>query len=53
MKVQKKQISITLDASVLNKTRILALEEDRSLSGYINYVLKLHTEKACRSIERK
>ena len=33
MQAQKRQISITLDASVLNKVRILASEENRSLSG--------------------
>ncbi len=53
MKVQKRQISITLDASVLKEVRILASKEDRSLSGYINYVLKMHTEKARRNIEQK
>lgn len=46
MKMQKKQISITLDASVLKEVRKLAAEADRSLSGYINYILKLHAEAA-------
>ncbi len=49
MKMQKKQISITLDNSVLKEVRKLAVEADRSLSGYINYVLKMHAEIARRS----
>ena len=49
MKMQKKQISITLDEAVLKEVRNLAVEADRSLSGYINYVLKMHAEKARRS----
>ncbi len=52
MKIQKKQINITLDASVLKEVRKLAVEADRSLSGYINYVLKMHAEEARRRTMR-
>lgn len=40
----KKSISITLDTDVIEKTRILAEESDRSLSQYINILLKKHIE---------
>ena len=45
MKVPKKQISITLDTPLLKEVRQLAQEENRTLSGYINNVLKAHVEK--------
>ena len=44
MKELKQKISITLDPSVIEKLRLLAEKEDRSLSQYINLVLKKHIE---------
>ena len=44
MKPLKKSISITLDADVIEKTRLLAEESDRSVSQYINILLKKHIE---------
>ena len=44
MKPLKTSVSITLDDSVLEQIRALAEEEDRSLSSYINLVLKAHLE---------
>lgn len=44
MKELKQKISITLDPSVIEKLRLLAEKEDRSLSQYINLVLKNHIE---------
>lgn len=44
MKELKQKISITLDPSVIEKLRLLAEIEDRSLSQYINLVLKNHIE---------
>ena len=44
MKPLKKSISITLDADIIEKTRLLADESDRSLSQYINILLKKHIE---------
>ena len=38
----KKNISITVDTDILNTLRILAMENDRSLSQYINRVLRFH-----------
>lgn len=45
MKPLKTKISITLDLPVLEQTKLLAEEEDRSLSSYINLVLKAHLEQ--------
>lgn len=45
MKPLKKAVSITLDYPVLEKIQKLAEYEDRSLSSYINLVLREHLEK--------
>ena len=45
MKPLKTKISITLDDPVLAKVKYLAELEDRSLSSYINLVLKAHLEQ--------
>lgn len=42
MKPLKKKVSITLDENVIEKLQFLAEEDDRSLSQYINIVLKKH-----------
>ncbi len=44
MKPLKEKISITIDGDVLNKVKQLAEDDDRSLSQYINLVLKNHIE---------
>ena len=38
--IAKERISITVDAEVLEKVRIMAEKDDRSLSQFINRVLK-------------
>lgn len=45
MKPLKEKISITIDADLLVKLRQLAEEDDRSLSQYINLVLKQHIDR--------
>ena len=45
MKPLKDKISITIDNDLLTKIRELAVEDDRSLSQYINLVLKKHLEE--------
>ena len=45
MKPLKKKISITLDEDILEKVHQLADEDDRSVSQYINQVLRRHVEK--------
>lgn len=44
MKPLKEKISITIDADLLLKLRQLAEDDDRSLSQYINLILKQHIE---------
>ena len=44
MKPLKTSVSITLDAPVLEQVKLLAEEQDRSLSSYINLVLRAHLE---------
>ncbi len=45
MKPLKKTVSISLDEPVLEKVKELAEHQDRSLSSYINLVLREHLEK--------
>lgn len=45
MKPLKKSVSITLDSPVLEEIQRLAECDDRSLSSYINLVLKEHLEQ--------
>ncbi|MGN1059421.1 MAG: DUF6364 family protein [Clostridia bacterium] len=42
MRPLKQKISITIDEDILEKIKILADQNDRSLSQYINLVLKEH-----------
>lgn len=44
MKPLKTSVSLTLDNPVLERVRELAEREDRSLSSYVNLVLKAHLE---------
>ncbi len=47
MKPLKEKISITIDSDILEKLRILAENDDRSLSQYINIILRsyINTKK--------
>ncbi len=45
MRPLKEKISITIDNDILEKIRDLAEYDDRSLSQYINIVLKKHLEE--------
>ena len=40
MKPLKERISITIDNDILAELRVLAEQDDRSLSQYINLILK-------------
>ncbi|MFR5875462.1 MAG: toxin-antitoxin system protein [Eubacterium sp.] len=44
MKPLKEQISITIDRDTLSKIKAMAENDDRSLSQYINIVLKQHIQ---------
>lgn len=45
MKPLKQKISITVDSDILEKIKEKAEYDDRSLSQYINLVLKKHLEE--------
>lgn len=45
MKALKEKISITINSDILEKVKEKAEYDDRSLSQYINLVLKRHLEK--------
>ena len=45
MKPLKEKISITIDSDLLEKLRAEAENDDRSLSQYINLILKEHIKK--------
>ena len=45
MKPLKEKISITIDQDILEKAKFEAEKDDRSLSQYINLVLKDHLKK--------
>ena len=46
MKPLKEKISITVDGDVLERIKTLAEADDRSLSQYVNLVLKEHLKAA-------
>ncbi len=45
MKPLKQQLSITLDGDIIERIKVLAEEQDRSVSQYINLVLKSHLKR--------
>ena len=48
MKPLKEKISITIDSDLLEKLREKANMDERSLSQYINLVLKKHLEEVTK-----
>lgn len=42
MKPLKNKVSITLDSDIIEAIKLLAEQDDRSFSQYINIVLKAH-----------
>jgi len=53
MKPLKEKISITIDSDILEKIKKAAEKDDRSLSQYINIVLKEHLKKAEKNCSSK
>ena len=51
MKPLKEKISITIDQDVLEKARIEAEKDDRSLSQYINLILRDYLKKQEESVK--
>ena len=52
MKPLKSKVSITLDDDLIQKIKVLAEEDDRSFSQYINMVLKDQVSRSEKSKER-
>ena len=53
MKPLKEKISLTLDDPVLEAIKALAEENDRSVSSYVNLVLREHLKKIEREKAEK
>ncbi|MBQ9963967.1 MAG: ribbon-helix-helix protein, CopG family [Clostridia bacterium] len=53
MKPLKEGISITLDRDVIENIKALAEEQDRSVSQYINLVLKGHLKRLAEKGAKK
>ncbi len=45
MKPLKEKISITIDGDILERLKMYSENDDRSLSQYINIILKQHIKK--------
>lgn len=52
MKPLKCKVSITLDEDVIEKTKQLAEDDDRSFSQYINMILKEHLNSIDKSSKK-
>ena len=53
LKPLKLKVSITLDAPVVEETKKLAELDDRSLSQYINLILRNHLEQEKKQQQRR
>ena len=53
MRPLKERISITIDGDVLEKVRYESEKDDRSLSQYINMVLKRHINRIAQREKEK
>lgn len=51
MRPLKAKLSLTIDDDILERLKILAEEDDRSLSQYINRVLREHLKRISESAE--
>lgn len=51
MKPLKSRLSLTIDDDILEELRLLAEEDDRSLSQYINRVLRAHVREVAENGE--
>ena len=49
MKPLKIKVSITLDSEIIDEIKILAEEDDRSISQYINLVLKEYLKERMKN----
>lgn len=51
MRPMKEKVSLTLDGPMVEQIRQLAEEEDRSLSSYINRILREYLEQQTKDAE--
>ncbi len=49
MKPLKSKVSITLDADIIERIKMLSEQDDRSFSQYVNIILKEHLKKTEKS----
>ena len=52
MKPLKQRVSLTLDEDIVEKIKLLAEECDRSVSQYINLVLKEHLKNNSETLNK-
>ena len=52
LKPLKQRVSLTLDEDIIEKIKLLAEDCDRSVSQYINIVLKEHLKKQADSLNK-
>ena len=52
LKPLKEKISITIDSDVLEKIKNFAENDDRSLSQYINIILKSHISNETTKLDK-
>ena len=52
MKPLKEKVSVTLDTDIIKSVRFLADRDDRSVSSYINLVLKEHLNRLVKQDEK-
>ena len=52
MKPLKNRVSLTLDEDIIEKIKQLAENDDRSLSKYVNMLLKEYLSKIDRATEK-
>lgn len=52
MKPLKEKVSVTLDTDIIKNVRFLADRDDRSVSSYINLVLKEHLNRLGKQEEK-
>lgn len=53
MRPLKESINITLDTDILEQIKVLAKDCDRSVSQYVNFVLKNHIKRVSKNTENK
>lgn len=52
MKPLKTKVSITLDSEIIDAVKVLAEQDDRSFSQYINLVLKEYLKEKNEKIQK-